>query len=233
MTVRVLLFAYLRERYGTAELDLDVADGATVADAWETLCTRFPTLDAERLRIAVNRGYVDNSHLLHDNDELALIPPVSGGASGPAVYRIIDEPIDLTALLTAVGDPSAGGTVLFVGTTRDHNDGRAVLRLEYEAYREMALSEMTKIGRTMEARWPLQAIAMVHRVGAVPIGEASVAVVVSAAHRDAAFEACRYGIDQLKATVPIWKKEHYQGGEVWIGACHHAGHDATHQEGHG
>jgi molybdopterin converting factor subunit 1 len=225
MTVRVLLFAYLRERYGVSELEIDVADGGSVADALDVLCERFETLAGERLRIAVNRVYVDNPYLLHENDELALIPPVSGGAGLVPMYQISDDAIDTAALLSAVADPSAGGTVLFVGTTRDHNDGRVVLRLEYEAYREMAITEMTQIGHEIETRWPVTRVAMVHRLGVVPIGEASVAVAVSAAHRDAAFAACRFGIDRLKATVPIWKKEHYQGGEVWIGAC--GGHHMT------
>jgi len=141
------------------------------------------------------------------------------------MYRVTDEPIDASALLAAVGDDGAGGTVLFVGTTRDENDGRRVERLEYEAYREMATAEMAAIGAEIARRWPVKAVAMVHRVGVVAIGEASVAVAVSAPHRAEAFEACRYGIDTLKARVPIWKKEHYAGGAVWIGACHHE-HDA-------
>lgn len=138
------------------------------------------------------------------------------------MYRITDEPIDPAALLAAVGHPSAGGTVLFVGTTRQENEGRSVERLEYEAYRDMALREMEKISAEIAQRWDVVAIAMTHRVGVVPVGEASVAVAVSAAHRDAAFQACRYGIDTLKTVVPIWKKEHYRDGERWIGACGHA-----------
>lgn len=148
------------------------------------------------------------------------------------MYRITDEAIDTASLLTAVADPGAGGTVLFVGTTRDQNEGRAVERLEYEAYREMAVAEMVRIGAEIERRWPVRAVAMVHRIGVVPLGEASVAIVVSAPHRDQAFAACRFGIDQLKATVPIWKKEYYQGGEIWIGACRE--HDsARRSEGRG
>lgn len=135
------------------------------------------------------------------------------------MYRISDESIDLAAVLAAVGSPAAGGSVLFVGTTREENEGRVVERLEYEAYRDMAIGEMTRIGDEIGRRWPVVKVAMVHRVGVVPLGEASVAVAVSAAHRDAAFEACRYGIDTLKAAVPIWKKEHFRGGERWIGAC--------------
>jgi molybdopterin synthase catalytic subunit len=138
-----------------------------------------------------------------------------------APFRVTPEPIDTEALLAAVGDPGAGGTALFVGTTRDENDGRVVERLEYEAYEGMALDEMRRIADEIARRWRVVAVSMVHRVGVVPIGEASVAVAVSAAHREEAFAACRYGIDTLKLTVPIWKKEFYQGGEHWVGPCHH------------
>jgi len=122
--------------------------------------------------------------------------------------------------LAAVGDPAAGGTTLFVGTTRNENEGRVVERLEYEAYEAMAIEEMRRIGEEIARQWQVVAVAMVHRVGVVPVGQASVAVAVSAAHREEAFAACRYGIDTLKATVPIWKKEYYQGGEHWVGPCH-------------
>ena len=160
------------------------------------------------------------------------------GAAGAAhqehneLYTVTDEPIDTASLLAAVVDPAAGATVLFLGTTREENEGRAVERLEYEAYRGMAVAEMGKIGAEIERRWRVTAVAMVHRVGVVPIGETSVAVAVSAPHRDEAFAACRYGIDRLKSTGPIWKKEFYEGGAVWIGACeeHHA---AVRREGRG
>ena len=122
--------------------------------------------------------------------------------------------------MAAVGDPAAGGTTLFVGTTRNENEGRVVERLEYEAYEAMAIEEMRRIGEEIARQWQVVAVAMVHRVGVVPVGQASVAVAVSAAHREEAFAACRYGIDTLKATVPIWKKEYYQGGEHWVGPCH-------------
>ena len=140
-------------------------------------------------------------------------------------YRVTDTPIDTSLLLAAVADPAAGGTTLFVGTTRDENEGRVVERLEYEAYEAMAVREMQRIGADIARRWGVVAVAMVHRVGVVPVGEASVAVAVSAAHREEAFAACRYGIDTLKATVPIWKKEYYRGGEHWVGPCH--AHDAS------
>ena len=134
------------------------------------------------------------------------------------MYEIVSRPIDVAAVTAAVAHPRAGATVTFLGTTRDHNDGRRVIRLEYEAYPEMALAEMRKIGDRARERWHIEQIAIVHRIGVVPIGEASVAIAVSAAHRAAAFEACHFAIDRLKEVVPIWKKEHFEGGEIWIGS---------------
>lgn len=140
-------------------------------------------------------------------------------------YRVTSDGIDTEALLSEVGNAAAGATTLFVGTTRNENEGRIVERLEYEAYESMALEEMRRIGEEIARRWRVIAVSMVHRVGVVPIGQASVAVAISAAHREEAFAACRYGIDTLKATVPIWKKEFYRGGEHWVGPCH--AHGAT------
>lgn len=134
------------------------------------------------------------------------------------MFEIVSHPIDAAAVTAAVSDPRAGATVTFVGTTRDHNEGRRVTLLEYEAYPEMGLAEMRKIAAAIEERWPVERVAIVHRVGVVPIGEASVVIAVSAGHRVAAFEACHFAIDRLKEVVPIWKKEHFDGGEVWIGS---------------
>jgi molybdopterin synthase catalytic subunit len=134
------------------------------------------------------------------------------------MMKIVDGVIDAAAVTAAVADPQTGATVTFIGTTRDHNDGRSVTQLEYEAYPEMAVAEMRKIGETAMQRWPIARIAIVHRIGVVPIGEASVVIAVSSAHRVAAFEACHFAIDRLKEVVPIWKKEHFAGGEVWIGS---------------
>jgi molybdopterin synthase catalytic subunit len=134
------------------------------------------------------------------------------------MYEIVTHAIDAAAVTAAVADPATGATVTFVGTTRDHNDGRSVTRLEYEAYPEMAIAEMRAIGETAQHRWPIARIAIVHRIGVVPIGEASVVIAVSAGHRRAAFEACHFAIDRLKEIVPIWKKEHFEGGEIWIGS---------------
>jgi molybdopterin synthase catalytic subunit len=134
------------------------------------------------------------------------------------MYEIVSQPIAVSAVTAAVADPGAGAIVTFIGTTRDHNDGRRVTRLEYEAYPEMALAEMRKIGEVVRQRWPIERVAIVHRIGVVPIGEASVVIAVSAGHRRAGFEACHFAIDRLKEVVPIWKKEHFEGGEIWIGA---------------
>src|SRR6185369_14222335 len=137
-----------------------------------------------------------------------------------STFRVTERTIDTDALVAEVGDPAAGATALFVGTTRNENEGRVVERLEYEAYEAMAVDEMRRIGEDIARRWQVVAVSMVHRVGVVPVGQASVAVAVSAAHREEAFAACRFGIDTLKATVPIWKKEYYRGGEHWVGPCH-------------
>jgi molybdopterin synthase catalytic subunit len=134
------------------------------------------------------------------------------------LFEIADTRIDPARLLAAVGDPGAGASVLFLGTTRNENAGRRVTRLEYEAFASMAVREMRLLARQARQRWPLERVAMVHRVGVVPVGEASVGIAVSAGHRAEAFEACHWLIDRLKEIVPIWKKEHYRGGTIWIGA---------------
>ncbi len=134
------------------------------------------------------------------------------------MFRIVRERIDLDALLAAVTDPAAGAVVVFLGVTRNCNEGRQVTGLEYEAYPEMALREIEQIGHQAREQWPIQKIGIVHRVGPVPVGEVSVAIAVSSAHRDAAFQASRFAIDRLKEIVPIWKKEYFEGGAVWIGS---------------
>lgn len=133
------------------------------------------------------------------------------------MFRVTNEPIDLAALVEHVSDPEAGAIVPFIGTTRNNNEGRKVIALDYEAYPEMAEKELARIGADAAKRWPICRMAIVHRLGPVQIGEASVIIVVSSAHRDAAFAASRFAIEEIKKTVPIWKKEVYEGGEVWIG----------------
>ena len=134
------------------------------------------------------------------------------------MFEIHESTLDVQQVTAAVAHPAAGAIATFIGTTRDHNDGRNVTSLEYEAYPAMAVAEMRKIGDTAREKWPIHAIAIAHRIGVVPIGEASVVIAVSSAHRVAAFEACHFAIDRLKEVVPIWKKEHFDGGELWIGS---------------
>jgi molybdopterin synthase catalytic subunit len=224
MRIKLRFFASLRERLGRSEETREVPSGATVGTVWELLKREHPELAVvERsVAFAVAQEYVDKTHPLQDNDELAFIPPVSGGTMTEEPRRILckitQAPIDPQELTNFVADPAAGAMTTFVGTTRNTNDVRRVIRLEYECYPGMAEKEMVKIAEEALIRWPIKKIAMIHRLGRVDIGEASVAIAVSSGHRHAAFEACHYAINQLKETVPIWKKELYEGGELWIGS---------------
>jgi MoaE-MoaD fusion protein len=215
------LFATLRERAHAAELVRDFPDGTTVEEIWKHLVGEFPALGGhhDSVGFAVNQEYVEGNFKPHQGDEIAFIPPVSGGAPASQIGKITigREPVDVAALEREVADPAAGAIVSFTGTTRQDNAGRKVLRLEYEAYEPMALSEMRKLANEAIARWKIVRIAIAHRIGVVEIGETSVAIAVAAAHRGEAFEACRFAIDRLKEVVPIWKKEHFEGGEIWIG----------------
>ena len=223
----IKLFATLRERARAAELSREFPEGTTVGEIWDRLLGEFPALGGHHdgVAFAVNQTYVSEDFRPRNDDEVAFIPPVSGGVDAPrssevewiGPVRIGREPIDLEALERAVADPSAGATVTFAGTTRNGNAGRRVRRLEYEAYEPMALSEMRKLAREAGERFKIVRIAIHHRIGFVAIGETSVAIAVSAAHRAEAFEACRFAIDRLKEVVPVWKKEYFEGGEVWIG----------------
>ena len=206
MTITVRLFAGLREQAGWSTRELEAA---RVADVWPALGLG---IEPEGLLYAVNREYADRELELHDGDEVALIPPVSGGA-----FRVTDEPLSLDAAVAEVADERAGAVATFTGTVRRQSRGREVTRLEYEAYAEMAEDVMAQITADLEQRYDLWAMAIHHRVGRVEIGEASVAIAVSAAHRQDALAACKDAIDTLKQTVPLWKKEIYEGGEEWIG----------------
>jgi molybdopterin synthase catalytic subunit len=207
VTVRVRLFAALRERAGWSERELD---GVTrVADVWPALGLGD---EPPGLVYAVNREYANRERELADGDEVALIPPVSGGA-----FRLSDAPLSLDAVVDDVRSDEAGAIATFVGTTRIHSRGRTVTHLEYEAYPEMAEQVMAQIAGELERRYDLCAIAIHHRIGRVGIGEPSVVIAVSAPHREDALAACKEAIDTLKETVPLWKKEVYESGEEWIG----------------
>ncbi len=198
MQVRVRLFAALRERAGAAEVELELPEEACVGDA---LAKLDGLADGVPVVMAVNHEYADASAPLHPGDELALIPPVSGGSVGLLHARVTSEPLALDPLIERVRDPRAGAVVAFLGVTRE------VELLEYEAYAEMAEREINQIARGAMDRHGLCAAAAEHRVGIVPLSEPSVAVAVSAPHRDEAFGGAREIIDEIKARVPIWKKE--------------------------
>ena len=207
MRVTVRLFAGLRERAGVSRVELE--DVARVADVWPRLGLGD---EPPGLMLAVNREYAERGHELRDGDEVALIPPVSGGA-----FRILAEPLDVAAVLREAEHEDAGGVASFVGTVRRRSRGRDVLHLEYEAFEEMAEPMLERLAADLTARHGLCAVAIHHRVGRVEVGEPSVAIAVSAPHRASALEACREAIDRLKETIPLWKKEVYDGGEEWIG----------------
>jgi MoaE-MoaD fusion protein len=208
--VNVRLFAVLRERAGSESLEIDLDEGATVADAVRALA---PVAGEMPFRVAVNREYANDSTPIAEGDELAAIPPVSGGASEAtrvARARVSAKPLDLGALSRSVGDSGAGAIVTFQGVTRE------VDSLSYEAYAEMAEPRIEAILRDCAERHGLQAIAAEHRIGEVPLGEPSVIVAVSAAHRGEAFAGAREAIDRIKAEAPIWKKEISDDGESWV-----------------
>ena len=209
MRVAVKLFAALREQAGLRERELELADGARVDDVWPALGLGE---EPRGLVYAVNRAYAERGTALADGDEVALIPPVSGGD-----FLLSEAPLSIERVVDEVASDDAGAIATFVGTTRARSRGREVVRLEYEAYEGMAEAEMARIAAALRERHDLLGVAIHHRVGPVEIGETSVVIAVSAAHRAAALDACREAIDTLKETVPLWKKELYVGGEEWVG----------------
>ena len=219
MRVGVRLFARYREAAGRERIEVDLPEGGTVEGAWSAVVDRVPELSRYRpyTLFAVDQDYVLADHRLTAGDELCLFPPVSGGA-GLDTYRVLTQPLSPDAVAAAVDDPGAGGIAIFSGVVRNETQGRSVKFLEYEAHVPMAEVKMREIGQVIRARWPgVKRVAILHRVGRLDIGEASVLIAVSAAHRGEAFEACRFAIDTLKTTVPVWKKEHFEDGEVWVG----------------
>jgi molybdopterin synthase catalytic subunit/molybdopterin converting factor small subunit len=226
--VTVLVFGPLRERVGAGEIHLD---GGTVQEVWNELVRRHPAaaVDAGSIRVARNLGYCEWSTAVQRGDTIAFIPPVAGGSDDVAAVRvwITDAPIDVAAIIASSGTSRDGAVATFIGRVRDHNDGVAVQRMDYEAYAEMAEVEMRRIGDELFARGGISTITIVHRVGALLIGDASVVVVVAAPHRDTAFPACQEALELIKSTVPVWKREHRADGAVWVDARHGATHQAT------
>ncbi len=256
LRIKVRLFAMQREAAGMKELRVEVPLGSTVEDAWSAIVATVPALAPGRksLRFAVNGTYAKPDTMLADGDEVACIPPVSGGADvdADAGRRIADrrileiraEPIPESLLAELIGRLATdedGGVVAFLGRTRvtpgtpapgqealaTANEGSAVEALDYEAFEPMALGVLGQIADEIEARWGVLHLAIVHRTGSVPLGDVSVAVVAASPHRDAAFEAARYAIDETKARAPIWKSERFEDGHVWIGHPARTGPEAS------
>lgn len=215
--IRARLFARLREQAGTDSEEVDLA-GATVEALYRALRERHPALEADLrlIRPARNETFADWSERLVDGDEVAFIPPVSGGSGSAVLIELTAGPLDARRLEAAVAHSGAGAICTFTGIVRDNSRGESVTHLEYEAYPGMAEREMRAIADEIADRWPAARVAMAHRTGVLEIGEASVVVSVSCPHRAEAIAACHWGIDRLKESVPIWKKEFARSGAVWI-----------------
>ena len=221
MHVRVLFFGVLREQAGVPEQPMELPSGASVAELLRLLRSpasnrRMPALE-QGLAVAINREYAPATAELRDGDEVALLPPVSGGHDGVTQHRIeiTDGPIPSEEIVAAMKHGSDGAVCIFDGIVRDNTRGRQTLYLDYESYREMALSQMRGLAQEAVERFKVRQIAIVHRLGRLSVGETSVLIVVASAHRGAAFDACRWLIDTLKRTVPIWKRETFADGVVW------------------
>jgi MoaE-MoaD fusion protein len=223
MRVRVLFFGQLKEIVGRAVDDVDLADGARVEELFARYGAEHPQLTGFRGSVvaSVNQEFADWQAPLAGGDEVAFLPPVSGGTEPAAVERgadiceLVRQTIRVAELVARLKAPEDGALVVFEGITRNHSKGRRTLYLDYEAYEPMALAKLGELGREMRAQFPINRIALVHRLGRIDIGETSIFIGVSSPHRPAAFEACRFGIDTLKRTVPIWKKEYFEDGAAW------------------
>jgi MoaE-MoaD fusion protein len=226
MRIRVLLFGQLKDIVGKSEDHLELQPGARVSALLAHYGERFPGLKAlsGSIACAVNQEYAGSSTELREGDEVGLLPPVSGGTGAKeeqtqelrsAHCAIVREPIDVRELREELEDPSDGAAVLFDGVVRDNTRGRRTLFLDYEAYEQMALNEMEKLAQAALKNYKVRDVAIIHRLGRLQIGETSVLIGVASPHRAAAFDACRWLIDSLKKTVPIWKKEYFEDGAVW------------------
>jgi MoaE-MoaD fusion protein len=227
MHVKLLFFATLKDIVGTQQLQLDVPDGVTVNDLWERLESSYPRLRPYRsiALTSVNEEYADRGAAICEGDEVAIFPPVSGGSTPSDVeimerpreiYRITREAIDARAIASMMLRPEVGAICIFEGVVRNNSKGKTTRFLEYEGYETMALKKMEEIGTFVRSAWDIDAVAIVHRLGHMDIGETSVAIIVNSPHRKASFDACEYAIDRLKKIVPIWKKEFFEDGEVWV-----------------
>ena len=217
MQVRVLFFGMLKDVVGRTSDSLTLPAGATLADLLARYQSEFPRLQQllPSLALSINREYAAAGQPLHDDDEVALLPPVSGGAAAEPLVRIVRERIVPHDIVPPLEKPEDGAIVVFDGVARNHTRGRKTLYLDYEAYEPMALGELRRLAGEALEKFPIRNLALVHRLGRIEIGESSVLIAVYSAHRAPAFEACRWLIDTLKKKVPIWKKEYFEDGAVW------------------
>lgn len=221
MKITLRYFALWREQLGREEETREVAPGTTVGALIDEVVIERPRLAAMRpsTMFMVNQEYAALGQTLADGDEVAVIPPVSGGSGAAGrLFKVVETPLDLNEVIRAVEDPTAGATVSFTGTVRDHSLGKEVVALDYEAYPAAAEKMMARVADEIAERWGLQRVAIIHRVGHLTVGEASVVIAVSSPHRHEAFAACEYVIKRLKEIVPVWKKEAYTDGATWIGS---------------
>lgn len=218
MKIQLLLFGSLREAVGASRLEVELPDGATLAQLRAWLAERSELVDklGDRLAASINMEVADLGDELEDGDEVAFLPPVAGGDGAAKRCTISDTPLDEEEVAARVEGPDAGGVVSFVGRVRNRARGHSIEHLEYEAYPAMAEREMEKIVDEAAEKWPGTRVAIAHRVGRLAIGDAAVVVVAASAHRGEAFEACRFAIDTLKVTVPIWKREVATDGAYWV-----------------
>jgi molybdopterin synthase catalytic subunit len=215
MNVAVKLFGAVREAVGAKDLSVRVPEGCSVADLRAQLAREYPVFEefGDRLAVSVNLEITSLDAVLRDGDEVAFLPPVSGGSG---TCSLSERPLDVAATIARVSGPGMGGIVTFLGAVRDEARGRAIEHLEYESYPEMAEREMPQIADAAAERWPGVKVAIAHRAGHLEVGELAVVIAAAAPHRAEAFEACRFAIDTLKQTVPIWKKEVATDGEYWV-----------------
>jgi molybdopterin synthase catalytic subunit len=216
MKVNVLFFGITHDLTGCAQERVELPDGESLAGLRRLCESRYPRLLSvgSALMLAVNQEIASGSTPLHEGDEVAFMPPVSGGG-GSDFFRITREPIDASELSRQLRAAKDGAVVIFEGMVRDHSRGGSTLHLEYEAHEPMAVRKMEQLGAEARQKFAIDGIGVIHRLGRLEIGETSVAIIVTAEHRRAAFEACQFAIDRLKQIVPIWKKEYFADGAVW------------------
>ena len=228
MKVQILFFARLKELLHQETVEITVPENSSVSDVFKVLTIQYPEIESFRksILIAINQEFATWETLINEGDELALFPPVSGGQASSTlfydsnvlgdVYQIVRKPIQVNKLTQQLGQGEDGAMVTFIGVVRNNTQGRSTMFLEYEGYEPMAIRKLSEIGTIIHRQWQIGHIGIVHRLGRVEIGEISVVIVVTSPHRKVAFEACQYAIDTLKKIVPIWKKEFFEDGEIWV-----------------